>query len=192
MLYIANLPRPNNNDHGACKEQRRGHVKVNNDQYKTQNDGACEGCEHVGPDLSQLTRILKDGTYPVICLAPTVLRISMLLHRADQAGELLPYVAISHVWSDGLCNPKNNSIPSCQLRRLEGLVQQAGEQSERPKLTAFWLDTMCCSLEDGSDIQNIALEKMKEAYENAEIVLLLDSYLLQCTHKDLTAFEVIF
>lgn len=35
-----------------------------------------------------------------------------------------PYVAISHVWSDGLGDPNDNFLPACRLVRLEEMVNE--------------------------------------------------------------------
>lgn len=52
-----------------------------------------------------------------------------------------PYVAISHVWSDGLGNLTKNALPKCQLLRLSSLVQNLPQRSSR--IDRFWLDTIC-------------------------------------------------
>jgi len=61
---------------------------------------------------------------------------------------VIPYVAISHVWSDGLGNAIANTLPWCQLQRIQGLVDAlyqdtAGNQHPVP----FWMDTLCVPVE---------------------------------------------
>lgn len=50
------------------------------------------------------------------------------------------FVAISHVWADGLGNPSANKLPQCQLSRLQGLVDNMVPAHQRPM--PFWIDTL--------------------------------------------------
>lgn len=88
------------------------------------------------------------------------------------------YVAISHVWSDGLGNLKENAIPYCQLIRLSHLIDRLPSTSL--KYTYLWLDTLCVPPDaaEQDEAQQSAIERMRETYENAESVLVLDSWLL--------------
>ena len=186
MLYVANLPRLDNKDHRTCTADMCFLAKIKDCDYNTLHDHDGEDCEHVEPDLGQLTTILETSTFPVMKCSIDAAQSSISLEPFDPE---VPYVAISHVWSDGLGNPRNNSIPRCQFRRLSDLVREVGIRFPALKTSAFWLDTVCCPVEDGSRIQNIALEKMKDTYKNAAAVLILDSYLLQQTAADLTNVE---
>ncbi|ROV93518.1 hypothetical protein VSDG_06812 [Cytospora chrysosperma] len=42
--------------------------------------------------------------------------------RVEAFDPAIPYVAISHVWADGLGNPTANALPGCQVDRLTSLV----------------------------------------------------------------------
>ena len=91
-----------------------------------------------------------------------------LLHR--------PYVAISHVWADGLGNLSENAMPACQLAFLQRAVNEAnGTQSSL--VTPFWIDTLCVPVND--DIaRRVAINRMASVYHDAEAVLVVDSSLL--------------
>lgn len=70
----------------------------------------------------------------------------------------IPYIAISHVWIDGLGNPNANSLPVCQLARLRHLVEEVlsnfnrgpshidniHRNPEKPPRPLFWLNTLLC------------------------------------------------
>ncbi len=77
-----------------------------------------------------------------------------------------PYVAISHVWSDGLGNPNHNSLPFCQIKRLQELVQ---ESTGKP--LPFWIDTICVPLEER--LRGKAIANMAKVYRSAAAVLVL-------------------
>ena len=63
-------------------------------------------------------------------------------HAADSAD--VCYVALSHIWADGLGNPFKNSLPLCQLNRLQNAVKNLQNHSE-PNIRgcSFWVDTLC-------------------------------------------------
>ncbi|KAK1756331.1 hypothetical protein QBC47DRAFT_184865 [Echria macrotheca] len=100
------------------------------------------------------------------------------------------YVALSHVWSEGLGNPGANELPLCQLafiqheamRALQA-VQTRDEDSPEPSGTGItvssstrtqsvnlWVDTMCCPATPGYG-KNLCLAKMRDIYANAYAVL---------------------
>ncbi|KAH5524331.1 hypothetical protein HBI24_056980 [Parastagonospora nodorum] len=188
MLYIANMEPPDENDHRSCSDKLCRFTKTDNNTYETLHAQGCIGCDHVEPELDQLDSILIKGSYPVLSLASNIsqARIALQDYSTDT-----PYVAISHVWSDGLGNPHRNSIPRCQYILLSNTVRKVAEKFPETGVSAFWLDTICCPLEDGSRIQNMALHKMKETYQNAEVVVVLDSYMLQQKMGDITDIEIL-
>jgi hypothetical protein len=186
MLYVANLPRPDQQDHEQFSGMRCRFAKVEENGYQTHHIAGCKGCEHVSPKKRQLSSILEGGAYPVIRTNLSDTGSKLLLQPVDTSN---PYVAISHVWSDGLSNVNQNSIPRCQFDCLSRLVRRTASACRQPQISAFWLDTVSCPVADGAEIQNIAIHKMKSTYENAAAVLVLDSNLLQQSMKGLTNLE---
>ncbi|KAL9617148.1 MAG: hypothetical protein Q9160_008045 [Pyrenula sp. 1 TL-2023] len=96
-------------------------------------------------------------------------------------GDQIPYVAISHVWSDGLGNPTENSLPRCQLLRLQRLVNNlyhtevVDDNDHAMNPIYFWIDTLCVPLQEEYRMKAIVL--MNQSYENAEKTLVIDSWL---------------
>lgn len=95
-------------------------------------------------------------------------------------------------WADGLGNRRVNGLPTCQLNRLQTLVNNlydthpdasplAKPQSESS--TRFWIDTLCVPLHD-DDCRRSAISEMKSVYELADRVLVLDSWILKGSTKD--------
>ena len=91
-----------------------------------------------------------------------------------------PYVAVSHVWSQGLGNSSSNALRMCQLIRLCHYVQ-ALDRMTRPgqqkQPLTLWLDTVCCHV--ACDVataagRKSALKLMHETYARATHVLVLD------------------
>lgn len=84
------------------------------------------------------------------------------------------YVAISHVWSDGLENPNANALLTCQVKQIFRLVNNLYCTSRES--IAFCIDTLCCPVELSS-ARARAIILMRETYQSANKVLVLDSYL---------------
>ena len=108
------------------------------------------------------------------------------------------YVALSHVWADGLGNPCANALPRCQLLYIGQLVnnldiaansrvirdldlkeQDRGvrqEHEEGVEELLLWCDTLCCPVRPEA-AKLMALEYMYQTYQNACHVLVLDASL---------------
>ncbi|KAK0610632.1 hypothetical protein B0T17DRAFT_119892 [Bombardia bombarda] len=120
---------------------------------------------------------------------------SISLDPADQLNPENHYVALSHVWSEGMGNPHANSLPFCQLSYVQYWAMQAmqvvesaekdlasddGDGNEPTKLVIeraskvrsinIWLDTMCCPSTPGYG-KNLCLAKMRDIYAHACAVL---------------------
>ena len=77
------------------------------------------------------------------------------------------------VLDSGLGNTKQNALRSCQALRLQKLVNDlCGTENATP----FWIDTICVPLRREGRKQAIA--KMRDAYQQADKVLVLDSFLI--------------
>lgn len=111
-----------------------------------------------------------------------------------------PFVAISHVWSDGMGNVRGNSLPKCRLPFLQRAIWQCRapikmnrgrpgdttlksyslliDDDEASGLASqailpFWLDTFCVPKTSG-DAKTTALRLMGKTYASASKVLVLD------------------
>lgn len=84
----------------------------------------------------------------------------------------VPYVAISHVWADGLGSTAETGLPTCQLRRLAALVSaiQPG--------AAMRIESLCVPKAD--HVRTVAIELMARIYSQAAAVLVLDDGLQLC------------
>ena len=97
------------------------------------------------------------------------------------------YIAISHVWSDGMGNPHETALPQCQLARLKEYAQKAKDDQDQLFNTSdpevlIWLDTLCCPVEP-LEAKNLALRKMRNTYQEATLVLVVDNS-LTCVRVD--------
>ena len=106
---------------GVCSLLGCKHSHMNQRLYRQQHADGCNGCEYIHVDMDILSRILKSGTFPVV---------RKTFEAINGRVEIIPYeknvkfVAISHVWTDGLGNLQANALQSCQLRRLSMMTDQ--------------------------------------------------------------------
>lgn len=137
--------------------------------------------------VSQAARILSEEAVPTITVmedeqagSSGSVRLSVEKSQESSHVQVKPYVAISHVWSDGLGNPHNNSLPQCQLKRIQTLVNDLYQECDGP--VPFWIDTICVPLQKDSRKQ--AIRRMGQTYRDSDKVLVLDSWLLRSTLPD--------
>ncbi|GIJ85156.1 hypothetical protein Asppvi_004012 [Aspergillus pseudoviridinutans] len=94
------------------------------------------------------------------------------------------YVAISHVWADGMGNRAANWLPECQLDRITHLVENVRWEGRKPTPAdpnlsdgvGFWMDTLCVPALD-KDRKREAIKNMHHVYSNAKAVLVLDKFI---------------
>ncbi|KAF4539475.1 Het domain protein [Lasiodiplodia theobromae] len=100
---------------GWCPRQ------VEKGTYHTKHVQPGCGCAWRSLDTGALGDILRAGNIPIVTLGDDE---KLHLSSAEiDSNDPTYYVAISHVWSDGLGNPQDNAMPLCQLRRIQTLVQ---------------------------------------------------------------------
>ncbi|PGH18802.1 hypothetical protein AJ79_00215 [Helicocarpus griseus UAMH5409] len=167
-----------NKDHSRCSKDECVANNIDESVYKTKHVSDDCNCAHVGeandnhPSASQL---LREGSIPVIKVYSSGSRSRGKVTISVQDYTKAPYVAISHVWSDGLGNANANTLPRCQLRRLQGYVNCLYPKSFHP--VPFWIDTICVPLE--RQVRKTAIRRMGQTYKNADSVLVIDSWLNQ-------------
>jgi hypothetical protein len=150
------------------------------------------GCPLLSPRHGSIEEILEQGNLPVIRLdrkkamhngKPSEEKIITVLSHSISAKEPQRCVAISHVWSDGLGNEKENSLPLCQLEDLQNMVNRIdGDEFKIPN-TPFWLDTICIPVAPPT-FRNKGIRSIGIAFEKADKVLVLDNDLRGCDQID--------
>lgn len=151
-----------------------------------------DSCENLKPPADDIMRgvDLQKGTVPVLTLSTASdsqeanrLKVSAV---SKSTASKIPYVAISHVWSDGLRGSTGVGLPKCQLERIDKMTREILPEGSG----AFWLDVLCIPKNDGTlklpieDIkekENEGIRLMGETYRNAKKVLVLDSGIRECS-----------
>lgn len=204
LYYASSLRRSQlHTDHSNCTRQLCLATQLDPRTYQTAHSEDGCTCDHVSAPVSKLIPIIAKKGIPLITITiaksgDPVLKISR--YRKGQH-----YIAFSHVWSDGLGNLRQNSLPRCQILRLKALVDELswsqgvwddlnkchlGKYLNRLQgsTVPFWLDTLCIPV--GSEHQrfrSMAISLMYKTYVSAQHVLILDSELQRTPiPKDMT------
>ncbi|KAH8805251.1 hypothetical protein F5884DRAFT_885368 [Xylogone sp. PMI_703] len=195
VYHLLQLSRPNpyNVSHRDCTEQECLASTTNVDQYIVRHTADECHCEMVDALTADVERIIDEGGIPLVEIKQS--GNGNVTVNITKAGPLTYYVAISHVWSDGLGNPSSNSLPSCQVERLRTYLSHfpvpgfgfnilmeisftlaprnlLGQNRRAPRL--FWIDTFCIPVSN-AELRQKAINQMAGIYAGAGSVLVLDS-----------------
>lgn len=177
-------------NHASCDERTcRLEGSATSRQVPHHVSDSC-GCKLLQVDEKLLADCLEKGCLPL-------LRIRGEHDIDDMQVEVIAstdstcYVALSHVWADGLGNPKATALPRCQLSRVKALVNNldfdylprtaASDHLENASEMLLWCDTLCCPVQS-KEAQKMALMQMYRTYERASVVLVLDRGLI--SHRE--------
>ena len=177
LYFFASMPNSvSNGCHGACDSLKCVAYQTDLENYATQHVSKTCRCKELCIDMSDLDAVLTTGALPLLRIneAETLdeLTVEIVASQSDSR-----YLALSHVWADGLGNAKANALPRCQLLQLRRFTQSLGAKlsPEEPEIELlFWCDTMCCPATPGES-KNRVLTQMKNIYEKSTCVLVLDA-----------------
>ncbi|KAF3903658.1 hypothetical protein AA313_de0206573 [Arthrobotrys entomopaga] len=220
LCYLLSLPETNRHpgQHSDCKNGTCVGNNIDEATYVTRHVMPDCGCEFDGPNIEDVKSCLEDGHIPSLSISivngeyqgmvvkpQKVEQPSIWKRHQNKSGiaKSLNYVALSHVWSDGLGNPVANTLPRCQLRRLAYYVNYTmkdgrargikGGMEKMFNLTkhifskregtvweqdpnfeiCIWVDTMCVPLQ--KEYRKLAIQNMNQVYRQARYVMVLDA-----------------
>ncbi len=174
LHFLALLGQPESDElHRRCSNDRCLAYHSDLPTYQTKHVTNCD-CEHYSIDSNRMIEILESGSLPLLRIQKghTLKELSVELVPAKSTS---PYIALSHVWADGLGNPYENALPRCQLEFLHQTINDyyAIVNPQAVEEILLWCDTLCCPVEPGKG-KNMALANMKKIYSEATRVLVLD------------------
>lgn len=191
--------------HQGCDTQQCMVYQNDLGTYQTQHVSKECYCEELSVDSEALYNILRTEALPLIRVRPSQslgeLSVDIVASRPTSR-----YVALSHVWADGLGNPFANALPRCQLSDLGRLIQELDMASrsrdaqghlvkekegveENENELLLWCDTLCCPVQP-KESKDLALEYMYRTYQHATHVLVLDASLRRYDVESLGIDEV--
>ncbi|EMD39856.1 hypothetical protein CERSUDRAFT_92348 [Gelatoporia subvermispora B] len=158
--------------HSECTSHVCDYNNLDGNNYTNQHATPACTCAYSKPHLDQVIDHLSNSRIPVVQAVDASYKNDPLeiacLSSADTA-----YVAISHVWADGLGSTTEAGLPTCQLRRVSALAQQLVLGG------AFWMDALCVPQQKAMRKRAIGL--MAQTYKDATVVLVLDSGIRTCS-----------
>lgn len=188
MYYISSFQPVTRQEHSRCED-----VACHLDPWEEfkMHSGNCPSATHADRlllDEDELVRIITAGNIPLLSLddetkvilteyvlAQTSNGDNGTAERAEERAEER-FVAISHVWSDGLGPSDGKGLPICQLTRIrDTLMKNSDLEGPDLKGLPFWIDSLCIPMRP--DIRSKAFQMMGEIYSQAYTVLVLDSTL---------------
>ncbi len=177
--------------HTSCTAKRCLASQIETGTFQTRHTAECDDagvCRIIRVDSDVAAQRIRQGRIPLISIKwlpnqPWVYKNESSWarrrrkHKVELAWEETEnYIAISHVWSHGLGNPKDNALPECQLRRLKlatEAVQLALKLREEP---AIWIDTLCIPVQQHHrDMRKKAIGTISGVFRKAKHVLVLDA-----------------
>ena len=189
-------------NHQTCTTSLCSSFQLDLAAYQTKHRQSYCKCVDVTPNMDDVMVLLRSRKLPLLQITQLEGNLESLKVEVVAYTPETSYVAVSHVWADGLGNPRGNSVPACQLlyilERVETLrgsaaffsdpITRARDAEGRPLL--IWLDTLCCpvSPEEG---RSLALTQMRRTYQDARHVLVLDSGLQYYASDEITIFEAL-
>ena len=197
-------------NHQGCDTQQCMVYQNDLSAYQAQHVSKECDCKEILIDPTTLYNILRTKALPLI-----------RVRRGQSLGDLsvdivasqpkCRYVALSHVWADGLGNPYANALPRCQLSYIGRIIKDLDiaarsrdirdhnvkgkgdetqeEEGEQDEELLLWCDTLCCPVQM-DEAKSLALEHMYQTYRNATHVLVLDASLSRDNVENLDIDEV--
>lgn len=197
--YFAQLHRLRFGDHQRCPDQiccvaYNAHME----NYTTKHVIDSCTCGLVQVPYKKIIKILRRGEIPLVSLYDSDdggLGLQVSKRRSSTQ-----YIAISHVWADGLGNPRQNALPACQLKKLQNHLAQTwrtktnfdGTDPINPNGSLrFWMDTLCIPVNsEHKGLRLMSIDMMASIYAAASCVLVLDSELLSLRTSGLPKTEL--
>ena len=131
MQYLSNIDRRHFEKmvHGTCSSRKCQAYNSEPDSYVTSHTTRDCQCSFIAAPTEQVVEVIRSGGVPVISLHKASHGKIEIRVRASKANS--SYTAISHVWSGGLGNVQENSLPLCQLEYLDQCISKMPRNGER-------------------------------------------------------------
>ncbi|MCJ1377320.1 hypothetical protein MMC17_000414 [Xylographa soralifera] len=194
MASIKNTLPSKSVSHAACSNFQCHASKPAAGILKPQHSALDCRCQLIPSTQDKVTLIVEEGCIPLLSFSKGT-GISIESLSLASPGEDVPYVAISHVWADGLGNPSDNTMYPCQIELMQDSVSQVMQNRSQRQGDAlkensfFWIDTLCVPANAGK-AKSTAIAMMEDIYRKATIVLVVDAGLKQLNSIVTSPFQI--
>lgn len=173
-------------DHSRCKTSFKGRfacaaLDVSEGDYEPAHATGCQrDCGAIEVDQNWLEQVIEAGRLPLISISIDDSGAAYLETRSSDYEA--SYLAVSHVYADGLGNPRRCALPTCQLTRLQTRINNLNQERRVAGLESannhFWMDTLCIPVrKDLHHVRKTAIRSMAEIYTRAQAILVLNAEL---------------
>lgn len=172
--------------HEGCTEEKCIAYNMDVQTAKAKHRQPDCKCVSVAPSFDRIIDATSRDSFPVIDMRvflaahrsgiPEYERDALRTYAVRDYREGMKFVAISHVWSDGLIGSSETGLPRCQIHHLANLAYTAStiwaesESDETPWY--LWIDALC--IPEDSHVRKQAIVKMKQVYSEASLTIVLD------------------
>lgn len=111
--------------HQKCSEENCIAYNIDMAHYKIRHTTDGCPCDMVSVPYSKLVKMIRRNEVPLISVESCAKSPSGVKLQVHSRVEGSSYVAVSHVWADGLGNPNCNALPTCQLSQFKPRVCKA-------------------------------------------------------------------
>ncbi|KIK16390.1 hypothetical protein PISMIDRAFT_686377 [Pisolithus microcarpus 441] len=153
--------------HSHCTREKCAANNINSEGYINPHTTSACVCTHNRPPFPDVAGPLSHGHIPV--LQWNKAHNKFLVGTSSDT----PYVAISHVWADGLGSTTEVGLPMCQIDALVLVTQRFISSG------AFWIDSLC--VPEVRDLRKRAIGLMSKTYRDAQVTVVLDSGIRSCS-----------
>ncbi|OCH92299.1 hypothetical protein OBBRIDRAFT_460938 [Obba rivulosa] len=160
-------------DHCRCTSETCIMNTIDTNTYANRHITTTCECPRSKPPLEAVMNTLLNRQIPVVTVHDSDKLVDGALEVTCTSSCNTPYVAISHVWADGLGSTTEEGLPTCQLRRLAILSRSLLLGG------AFWIDGLC--VPKHKDTRKKAIGLMGQTYRDAVAVVVIDSGIRSCS-----------
>jgi hypothetical protein len=171
--------------HETCTIEACARNNIDESTYQQAHVCGNHKCEKLFPDLKTVEDILRADMIPIMRLE-TINGKYHLRVKAASNNNRIDYIAVSHVWADGLGGKTESGLNQCQIERLRKLCTSISETANN---AWFWVDSLGIPRRD-KNIYYKALVGIRDVYINASAVLVIDKTIEECTTSSTT--EVLY
>ncbi|QIW98933.1 hypothetical protein AMS68_004451 [Peltaster fructicola] len=189
IFYLSKIEQPKIKDHSLCVGKDCAANQYDAAQRPTVHRCADKRCGSIAVDIEAVKGILADGYIALldVSLDETDTQYGLKVEVVSSREHSI-YVALSHVWADGLGNPSGNALPRCQLTFVANAVQNLAREAGHDKIL-LWLDTLCCPVKSLTH-RLLCIVRMRQIYEEATHVLVLEAALASYGSDELDCVEL--
>ncbi|KAI0646164.1 hypothetical protein C8Q79DRAFT_650417 [Trametes meyenii] len=172
--YVRSSP----DEHKSCTKSSCVFYSIDTSIYVPRHTRPSCSCDYIKPPIEDVVRLLSEGAVPVVVFDGSRLRV-----QSSDAG---PYVAISHVWADGMGSTTEDGLPACVVERLSCMVASLLDI----ECGSFWIDSLC--IPGQGKLRKRAIKLMASTYQDAAKVLVVDECIRNTCSKSLPFEENLF